>query len=468
MTYTSIIFLLVFPIIVLLYWTFFNKYRGCFLLLVNFGFIGLFSIRDLVTIVLISVVTYLFGIIIEKNKDHKKQLYKLFVLFYLLLFTYFKFSNYFIKHLNSISEANFSLFNIIVPIGYSFYMIQCIMFISDVKENRLRISDVSITDFIVFNTYFLSFIQGPINRFQNFKENFLDSNDFDQNKFLRGLKLFSIGLFKKLIITSRLAILSSGVFDNSHDFSGRVIFFGMIVYSLELYFDFSSAVDMSRGASYLLGIELPINFNKPYFATSIRDFWSKWHISLTSFFRNYVYFPLGGSRKGKTRQYANIMIIFVLSALWHGTGLNFLVWGIYHAVLQIFEIAFKVGVYSKNWIVNSLRRVVTFLFVSFGWLIFRADGIKDFLRLLTSMFLPYKEPIISSSIPILSIDLAILILSLIVVFMGGLYDYDYFEQKSSNNEVRNWGIIFIVFVIVLVFGLYGPGYSSTDFIYMGF
>lgn len=471
MTYTSFLFLISFPVFIILYWMTNFKVRKLLLIGLNLAFLFSFSKKAVIFALAISLASYCVSQLIIRLPKYKNVIKRIFVSIVVLSFVYLKFTNYLLNIVNDFMNLNIGLISMFAPIGFSFYIIQCIMFVVDVSNDKVAHSDINILDFLTFNTYFLTIIQGPINKYQNFKNQLTNTREFNQSFLKEGLYLFSMGLLKKLIIVNRLNGLTSEIFGNYSDYSGKAILIATLFYTIELYMDFSAAVDIARGISFMFGIELPNNFNNPYKSLSIREFWSRWHITLTTFFREYLYFPLGGSRKGVARQYLNIYIIFIVSALWHGTGLNYLLWGIFHASLQIIEVSInknpKVKTLPDNAVTKFIKWIYTFTMINIGWLMFNASGLKAFLRMFKSIFRNYNVPLNLNIASLKGIDLLICFVAIIFVFYREMKnDNKQDPMRKNNNQV--FLFTYLVVIFVLIFGYYGVGFNASDFIYMGF
>lgn len=468
MTYTSFVFLMFFPIGIITYWIVKPVFRKWIILLMNFIFLMTWSPFQLLFIIIFSSVTYFTGNQLLNNYKNKKIIKTAYIIIVVTFFIYLKFSNYFIGNINNFMGFSLNTLKIWMPIGFSFYMIQSLMYIIDIDKGVITKESINYFDFLIFNSFFMTLIQGPITKYQKFVFELTNHEDNSEEKFKKGLNIFVAGLFKKLMIASRLSILSNEIFGNYSSYSGRVIVIGTLAFTLELYFDFSSAVDISRGISLMLGIELPENFNNPYRALSIRDFWSRWHMTLTAFFREYIYFPLGGSKKGKLIQFRNIYIIFIVSALWHGTGLNFILWGLFHATLQVIESALQIGSTPSSKFSGFIKWLYTFTMINIGWLIFKAPGIKAAYRIIRSVFTPYNLPLLLKGLLINGTDILIIVFAIIIINLRSYPQYNDNLSLKYFDSNRVFKLSYIMLLVILIFGYYGPGFSSSDFIYMGF
>lgn len=290
-----------------------------------------------------------------------------------LLF-YFKYFDFFLSNMNRVFHMNFAMRNIVLPLGISFFTFQQISYVVD--SYRGETAGYSLLDYAVFVAFFPQLVAGPIVLHNELipqlraKENHRP----DAGNLARGLYLFSAGLFKKVIIADTLGNLVKAGFDGLEILTTIDVLLVIVCYALQLYFDFSGYSDMATGIGLMFNIRLPINFNSPYKARSILEFWDRWHMTLTRFLRQYIYFPLGGSKKGRIRTYVNIMIVFIVSGFWHGASWTFVVWGLLHGIAEVLTRRFR-----NQWdrIPGILQWFLTFGFVSFAFLIFRADSLSQ-------------------------------------------------------------------------------------------
>ncbi|MGN1345017.1 MAG: MBOAT family O-acyltransferase, partial [Traorella sp.] len=295
------------------------------------------------------------------------------------LLLYFKYLNFAISNINLLFTKDYALRELVLPLGISFFTFQQIAYIVAIYKKEL--SDCSLIDYLAYILYFPKILMGPLMDPIDFMEqlNDQDNKKLDWDNIASGIKIFSFGLFKKVMIADVFSSAVSWGFTNWQIASSLDLLLVSLFYTFEIYFDFSGYSDMAVGASILFNIKLPINFDSPYKALSIRDFWKRWHISLTKFFTKYIYIPLGGSRKGKILTYVNTLIVFGISGLWHGANWTFILWGILHGLLMILDRVFE-KVEEK--IFEPARWVMTFCTVNLLWLLFRADSIFQWIEIL--------------------------------------------------------------------------------------
>lgn len=486
-TFEFFIFLIFFFII---YFLSPQKLQKYVLLGFNFIYISYYKKTFLIFIVFVSTVCYFFGISLNKKIKEKKIINIIFwsiLVFLVSLLGYLKFFPAFIsyiniKNMNIISKVN----NIYLPLGISFYTLQGISYIVDVYKEKYP-PERNYLLFLLYMTFFPIFLQGPISRYNQLSLELKKETKFNYYNFCYGIQLIFWGIFKKLVISNRMNIITDEIFNNYSKYSGIIILIGGMSYALELYTDFSGAVDITRGIAQSINIKVINNFNFPNSSISIKDFWSRWHLSLSNWLRDYVYIPLGGNRKGKIRKYFNILLTFVVSGLWHGVGMQFVIWGIIHALYQILaelleNIIINIKQHLKykeilsiicdnNSLEMTISKIMTFILVSIAWIFFRAPDLKTAYEMLKKLNYQFFE--IGNFLNFIKLDnkdFLVLLVSLVIFYIA--------ERASQRFSVRkNIGAIFLpfrwLFYIlfihwIILFGVYGNGYNPSNFIYMGF
>ena len=302
-----------------------KKIQKFVLLLFNFYYISFYKIEFLYFILGISSIFYIFGILLKNYRKKSIFIFSIFCTSGILI--YMKFFVYLLGKLHIQSIVLNSIANkLYLPLGISFYTLQGIAYIVDIYKNKYEV-EKNFIHFLLYMTFFPIFLQGPISRYEQLEKQLITYHKFDYKQFCFGLQLVLWGLFKKLVISNRLNMITNEIFDKNTEYTGIIMLLSGMCYALELYTDFSGAVDISRGITQSMNINLIQNFNFPNSATSIKAFWSRWHISLSTWLKDYIYIPLGGNRKGNFRKYINITITFIISGLWHGVGFKFIIWG---------------------------------------------------------------------------------------------------------------------------------------------
>ena len=379
----------------------------------------------------------------------------------------FKYYNFFNNSLTDGLAAiglKFSMpgLNWAVPVGISFFTFQAVGYMLDVYHQRVK-AEKSLLDYVLFVSFFPQVTSGPISTAEDLMPQIKATHKFDYEQGKQGLKYLLWGMFIKLVIADRLGLFVDTVYANYIHYNGATCFVASVFYTLQIYCDFAGYSLMAIGIARTLGFNLIDNFRRPYLATSITDFWKRWHISLTRWLTRQVYIPMGGSRCSKARTYWNIFVTFLVSGIWHGANWTFIVWGCMHGVLQIVEKALGWQKYEGNsWVVKAVRICVTFLLVNFAWVFFRMPNIGDAFGMIGQMFTDFGIPTLSdlggSAVLMLAIGMFILIFK-------DLRD-EFFVGKLKLLEVKviRWTIYVVLFCLILNFGVLDGG----QFIYVSF
>jgi len=412
MLFNSIEFLLFLPIVFVLYWFVFNKslrIQNILILVSSYLFYGWWDFRFLSLIILSTVVDYIMGLNIPKQESPKKQKLLLWssVLFNLFVLGFFKYYNFFIESwLKLFSTVGYEIqstwtLNIILPVGISFYTFQSMSYVIDIYNKRLEPTK-DIISFASYVSFFPQLVAGPIERATNLLPQIMKRREFQYKQGVQGLRLILWGMFKKVVIADSLAPIVDNTFSNYQDFGGGTLWLGLIYFSFQIYCDFSGYSDIAIGTSKLFGFELMSNFKFPYFSRNIGEFWRRWHISLSTWFRDYLYIPLGGSKQGKWKSVRNIFIIFLVSGFWHGANWTFIFWGLFHSVLFLPSFIFKTNrtyissIIGEDTLIPTFKEFTqvtrTFLLVTIGWVFFRSETIFDSFVYLSKMFFDFDIP----------------------------------------------------------------------------
>ena len=391
MVFNSYIFILAFlPIVIIGYYLVgqikLPRLKHSYLLLVSIVFYGSSSIQCLILLLIDILINYFIYLCIRKsqseNETRKKFILILGISLNLALLFYFKYYNFFIDNMNVLFKANLGIRNIVLPLGISFITFQQIAFLTDTYHKET--ADCSLLEYALFVLFFPHITSGPIilhNDFMPWLNKHREKMNWEQ--FASGIYMFAMGLGKKVLIADMFAGAVNWGYGNVAALNSTSALFVSFAYCIQIYFDFSGYSDMAIGISRMLQMDLPVNFNSPYKAVTILEFWDRWHMTLTRFLGKYLYIPLGGNRKGKLRTYLNIMIVFLCSGLWHGASWTFILWGTLHGSFMILTKHFKKYVDKVPKIVS---RIITLLFVNFCWILFRANSMENFRQMMKSIF----------------------------------------------------------------------------------
>lgn len=386
MQFNSYIFILVFvPFLIVGYFGLnkINAFLGKLYLIAASAIFYIYGGYNIAIILCISIiVNYILALLINKLKTgiYGRLCLGISVFANASMLFYFKYFDFFISNVNQMFRTDFTVRNIIFPLGVSFFTFQQIMYLVNVYKGIIR--RVDIFDYLAYILYFPKLVSGPIVEPTELisQINSTEGKHINWDNISCGIKIFSLGFFKKMILADTFAYAVTWGYTNMETATSMDWLLIMLFYTFEIYFDFSGYSDMAVGISTMLNITLPMNFNSPYKALSIRDFWQRWHITLTDFLTKYIYIPLGGSRKGKIRTYINTLIVFLVSGIWHGANWTFILWGILHGLLSIFDRIFEK---AQKKIFEPVRWICTFLAVNILWLLFRSESIlqwKDILK----------------------------------------------------------------------------------------
>ena len=466
MDFLSLTFAVFFIISVICYYAVPKKLRWGVLLLSSIIFY-VWSVPYLIGYLLFSAVTtYFYGTWTEKHKEHGKVLLALVILANLAVLLTVKF-------------APVAGISILAPMGISFYTLQVIAYCVDVYKGKAE-AQSNFFKYLLFVSFFPQILQGPIPRYNQLKEQLFEGHTFDFKTVKFGFQLILWGMFLKMVIADRAAIFVNAVFPEYHLYEGTVLAVAAVLYSIQLYTDFLGCVCIAMGAAEVYGIKLQTNFERPYMAVSIKDFWRRWHISLSSWLRDYVYISLGGKRKGKLRRYINLMLTFLVSGIWHGSGLQYIFWGLMQGGYQVAgEILQPVRKKVRNVLKideNSgfyvlWQRACTFVLITSSWVIFRSANLRAGLSMLKRIvtditpWVLFDGTLYEFGIEARSFMALILCIVLVMVIEHFQEKGNIREMLSQQHIIVRWSIYLGAIALVAVLGVYGPGYSATQFLY---
>ena len=474
MIFNSIEFALFFPIVFILYWLFFSKNvrtRNFFIILVSYFFYGIWDWRFLILIAISSISDYILGLKIHKSEDVKKR--KLFltasIVINLGILGFFKYFNFFADSFVDLftlfgTSFSYQSLSIILPVGISFYTFQTMSYTFDIYYKRLEPTKDPYA-FFAFVSFFPQLVAGPIERAKDLLPQFFTLKVADYNKIRSGMLIIALGLFKKIVIADRLAVYVDGVYGDVGSANGLPMLIGAVFFAFQLYLDFSAYSDIAIGAAKTLGFNLSINFKRPYLSASFSDFWNRWHISLSSWFRDYLYIPLGGSRNGEFGTVKNIMIVFMVSGLWHGASWNFVIWGALNGLFLI--------VLDRILLKINLHRIFNSFIIFWCWvlslLFFRSSTLGTSMEAFSNLGFSNKSMLYDFGLN--SFEFKLAVWSLIGILLIEILA----EKKKisidwilSKPAILRYTFYLAVVGVTILFGSYGVGMNDNNFIYFQF
>lgn len=495
MLFNSIDFLLFFPLVTLIYFLIPHRVRHIWLLLASYYFYMCWNPQYALLMLTSTVITFASGLLIakagEKGKTGRKKLYvaisfisNLAILF---LFKYYYFAVININKL--LAAAGFTLITprmgILLPVGISFYTFQALSYTMDVYRKHVKV-EKNFLKYALFVSFFPQLVAGPIERSSNLLGQMHERHSFDRKRVAGGLQLMLWGYFQKLVIADRAAYVVNSVYNSPEaaTSTGLVVVIATVLFAFQIYCDFASYSNIAIGAAEVMGFTLMKNFDTPYFSLSVAEFWRRWHISLSTWFRDYLYIPLGGNRKGKLRKYINLMIVFLVSGLWHGASWNFVIWGGLNGLYQVIgeltkpvrtKLKAKLSGEKENFSSKLLSMLITFALICFSWIFFRANGTREALVLIRAMFSEFNPWIFTDgtlfSLGLDGADMFVLFSSLLVLLLVS-------AAKYRGVRIRRWlsgqglwfryAVYLTAIFCVLIFGIYGAQFDAAQFIYFQF
>ena len=478
MLFNSAGYVVFFTIVCLVYFILPKKLKRVFLLLASYFFYSCWNLKYSLLMLFSTVATYLTAIAMDMVGAKKKKKLYLGLCFFvnlaiLFVFKYYSFTVNFINKILGIAALSIDMpvIDVLLPVGISFYTFQALGYIVDVYRGEIK-AERNFINYALFVSFFPQLVAGPIERSKNLLTQIDTLGTRRYENLSKGLLYILWGFFLKLVIADRAAIFVNQVFDSYQGYSYIFLCYAALLFAVQIYCDFYSYSIIAKGSAKILGYDLMDNFRAPYLSASITEFWRRWHISLSTWFKDYLYIPLGGNRKGAFRKHLNVLIVFLVSGLWHGANYTFVLWGLIHGIFNILEDSFK-GITKgirDNFIYKNLRRLITFVVAVLSFVIFRSKNIgaaKAYLlgilkrqagSLDASIAFPYEDTVI------LLIAIAILVVIDILIY-NKVKLADNIERRSL---LIRWPIYIFLLIATLIFGIYGPGYSEAQFIYFQF
>jgi D-alanyl-lipoteichoic acid acyltransferase DltB (MBOAT superfamily) len=499
MLFNSLPYRVFFPVVVLRYYIFPFRFRWLWLLASSYYFYMCWEARYAALLFASTFATYLGGLGLQRINDgqesggHRQGAFGKKAIVALCLAANLGIL-FFFKYFNFLNRAGASLFdrfslewgvpdtNVLLPVGISFYIFQALGYIIDVYRGETK-AERHFGKYALFVSFFPQLLAGPIERASKLLPQFEAKTKYSYESTKEGLLLIGFGLFKKVVIADRVAVLVNTVYDNLTAYGGVTLMIATMFFAVQIYCDFSGYTDMAIGSAKVLGYNLSPNFNRPYFARSITEFWRRWHMTLYNWFRDYIYIPLGGSRVKRWRKYLNLMIVFMISGLWHGAAYHFVVWGLIHGFYSVVgdmtkgiraKAADFLRVDTESFGHKLYQTLTTFALVCFAWIFFRANGAQNALHIVKNLnFNDYYVLFDGSVMDSLGLDrkeFDVAMFSIIVLFFIDWLGtkIDIFAALQKQHLVFRWLVYYILIFYIIIFGSYGSGYDAADFIYFQF
>lgn len=488
MLFNSVDYLIFFPLVVLVYWLFPCKYRYIWVVATSYYFYMCWDAGYGFILLYITGVSYIAGNMFSRVKRKGAVIAVSGVLSFSVLF-FLKYYNFAISNMNRIFSAvhigiEIPMVNLLLPVGISFYIFQAFGYIVDVYRGKVE-PERKFLKYAAFISFFPSLLSGPIERADNLLEQIRQGTSLELNKVKRGLLMISWGLFLKLVLSNNISPMVDEIFDNYSAYGGIEAIIATALFGLQIYCDFAGYSYLAIGSACIMGFHLKDNFKAPYLSVNTAEFWRKWHISLTSWFRDYLYIPLGGNRKGRGRKHLNTMLVFAISGLWHGASWGFIFWGMLNgAYLVVGEVTCdlrrriqeKLKVQNDSRLYRVFACITTFVLIDYAWMYFRADSFRQGLEMTRSIFRDIRLNYLLSGEIFRELGVSACFFVFLILLLCLLFIVDYMQYKNVDVISRilglrtfwRWGIYLGLLFIIIVFGIYGYSYEQTQFIYFQF
>lgn len=494
MVFNSAVFLYFFPIVILFYFLVPKKLRYIWLLGASLYFYMCWNVKYVILLLISILTTWLAGYLVHKiqNTLARKWLLAACLIVNIGILFFFKYFDFFLDSLNKVLskvgiQAVESSFSVLLPVGISFYTFQALGYIIDVYRGNIE-AEKNPLRYALFVSFFPQLVAGPIERSKNLLSQVRNVDKmkiWNYENVTNGLTLMVWGLFVKMVIADRVAILVNTVFDGVYLYGTVALVAGALGFALQIYCDFMGYSTIAIGAAKVMGFTLMENFDTPYFATSISDFWRRWHISLSTWFRDYVYIPLGGNRCSKIRKYFNLMVTFGVSGLWHGANWTYVFWGFLHGVYQVVgditkpfrqKLCKKTNAKTESFSFKLAQIVGTFALVDFAWIFFRADSLGIAVNYCKRMFTKWDPwSLFNGEIYNLGLDrfeFNVLVIAAVVLLLVDLIRYCKKQMITEFLQEQciwfRWGVILALIFATIIYGMYGIQFESSQFIYFQF
>lgn len=477
MTLTGITFYIFLPICITVYFLIPSKVRYVWLLICSYYFYCSLDGAFVSLLIASTILTWLSGNLVYRfdSKNIKKAFMILGIVINVMFLVIYKYENFFLE----LSGSDVRL-NLILPVGISFYTFQSLTYIFDIYNGDLE-PENNIFKYALFVSFFPLILSGPIERAKHLIPQLDLSADFDSLRAADGLRLMLFGYFMKMVIVSRMTILTDFVFVDYNNKSGVALLIAVLAYTVQIYCDFQGYSLIAIGMCKIMGIEIITNFRQPYFAISVSDFWRRWHISLSTWFRDYIYIPLGGNRKGKIRKYINIMIVFIVSGLWHGANMTFVVWGFLNGLYQVIgdllkplkeRIVNSISLNKNPSLLRTIKTFITFVLISFTWIFFRSASIDEALQILSKLFRDFSyvnlfdDTLWNVGLGVYNMLFAIAAVVILIIadVMCERKKCDISEIIKNHKTPVRWFLYYVMIVMIIL----SMNLNMTEFIYSGF
>ena len=483
MTFNSWEFLVFYPIVAALYFLLPKKLKWPMLLVASYYFYAFYQADLLFLIILTTAVSFFMSHLIERTESAaKKKLYLALTLTVclgvLVFYKYFNFLGASVEGIITLfgKESPSLVLDLVLPVGISFYTFQTLSYVIDVYRGDIK-TEKNFFFYALFVSFFPQLVAGPIERPGNLIPQLKEAHKPERDNLIRGSKQMLLGFFKKICVADLVASYVSSVYNSPDEATSFAVVIATLMFALQIYCDFSGYTDIATGCARIIGIKLMKNFDHPYSASSIKEFWSRWHISLSGWFKDYLYIPLGGSRRSAARNMLNVFVVFLVSGLWHGANWTFVVWGALHGVYRVVgsltqkkrnALIERVGLKTDSRLVITYRRVCTFLLVCLAWVFFRANSISDAFTLLGALLTRFSS--LSGTLASMQLDTVSILLIIFAVATMIVIDraLSYDEMDGSDILTRGGAFIYYVFAIMLVWLLLLSRGQSSTFIYFQF
>ena len=480
MSFISLSFAIFLPLVIALYHIVPNRFKRLILIAASIYFYISYDIALSAILVLVTIISYLTAIQIDRSiaKSNKKFWLISCIIICIGILFIFKYFNFFADSILRIMSVGLDepFLKLIVPAGISFYIFQVVSYIIEVYRGNTS-AEKNFEIYALFVLFFPKIITGPIERPQHLLPQLKAPQKLIYGNITSSCKIMLWGYFLKMVIADNVVIIVNNVFNDVRSFQGPIFIIAIFLYSIQIYCDFAAYSEIARGCAKLFGIELMMNFKSPYLSKSIKEFWKRWHISLSTWFMEYLYFPLGGSRTKKIKFYRNLMITFVVSGLWHGASWNFIIWGFIHGMILILE-----NIYH-NFFKSNKRELVlfgsfdhiiyTFLIASFAWIFFRANTLHDAFYVISHLF-DVTLSTLSSQLSLVGIEKYFILsigFAILLLLIDDILFYNkeiHITEWSTIPSIFQWVICIMLVIYIVIFGAYGITYNPQSFIYFQF